>query len=159
MFIRKHLLKNLNTTAFTCENKSLFGGSIGAHFRHIIEFYLCCLEQKDSGIINYDLRKRDIDLEKNIFLGIETIDKIVGLLQEFDYGHSTPILHESCLSTTCDSKKIESSFQRELSYCMHHCIHHQSLIKIALHEQGLLHLIDENFGVAFSTQKHRQECV
>ena len=58
-----------------------------------------------------------------------------------------------------DSKnKIQTSFFRELTYCMDHCIHHQSLIKIALLEQELTHLVDENFGVAFSTQNYRNRC-
>jgi hypothetical protein len=67
------------------------------------------------------------------------------------------LLLDSCLNTGNETA-IQTSFYRELSYCMDHCVHHQSLIKIALQEQELLHLIDENFGVAFSTQKYRQEC-
>ena len=54
--------------------------------------------------------------------------------------------------------RIETSFFRELIYCMDHCIHHQSLIKIALLEQNLIHFIDPNFGVAFSTQIYRRQC-
>lgn len=153
----KKLLKSLDAISFTRENYTLFGVTIGAHFRHIIEFYICCFEQKDKGVINYDLRKRDAALENDINLGILAIDKVLKNINQLEYNKNKNLLLDSFLNTG-NAKAIQTSFYRELSYCMDHCIHHQSLIKIALQEQGLIHLIDENFGVAFSTQKHRQEC-
>ncbi|MDC1012234.1 hypothetical protein OAQ04_03240 [Flavobacteriaceae bacterium] len=60
--------------------------------------------------------------------------------------------------TDVNHSTSKSSFLRELAYCLDHRIHHQSLIKIGLTEQGLDHLIDENFGVAFFTQNYRNEC-
>jgi hypothetical protein len=41
---------------------------------------------------------------------------------------------------------------------MDHCYHQQTIIKIALLEQDLTHLIDPNFSVAFSTQLYRNQC-
>ncbi|MDA8611714.1 hypothetical protein N9L07_01085 [Flavobacteriaceae bacterium] len=55
-------------------------------------------------------------------------------------------------------KGVKTTFFRELIYCMDHGIHHQSLIKIALIDQGLNHLINDKFGVAFSTQNYRNQC-
>lgn len=153
----KKLLKSLNTTSFTLENKTLFGGTIGAHFRHIVEFYICCFEQRDKGVVNYDLRKRDASLEKDTNLGVLAINQVLKEINQLKPSKNEKLLLDSCLNTG-DVNTIQTSFYRELSYCMDHCVHHQSLIKIALQEQGLLHLIDENFGVAFSTQKYRQEC-
>ncbi len=154
----KKLLENLNPTSFTRKNSSLFGSTIGEHFRHIIEFYICCFEQKDSGVINYDLRQRDPSLENNIALGILEINKISELIKQAENNKNVNLIFDNCLNESVNKNGSQTSFYRELSYCMDHCIHHQSLIKIALLEQGLHHLIDKNFGVAFSTQKHRQEC-
>ena len=153
----KKLLKSLNTTSFTRKNNTLFGGTIGAHFRHIIEFYICCFEQRDKGVVNYDLRKRDAKLEKDINLGVLAINQVLKEINRLKHSKNENLLLDSCLNTG-NATAIQTSFYRELSYCMDHCVHHQSLIKIALQEQELLHLIDENFGVAFSTQKYRQEC-
>lgn len=153
----KKLLKSLNTTSFTRENYTLFGVTIGAHFRHIIEFYICCFEQRNKGVVNYDLRKRDVALEKDINLGVRAINQVLKKINQLEFSENKDLLLDNCLNTG-NTKAVQTSFYRELSYCMDHCIHHQSLIKIALQEQGLVHLIDENFGVAFSTQKHRQEC-
>lgn len=41
----KNLLKNLTNESFSKKNDLLFGASIGEHFRHIIEFYLCVMNQ------------------------------------------------------------------------------------------------------------------
>lgn len=156
----KTVLEHLNNQSYTQKNLSLFGSSIGAHCRHIIEFYLCCFEQKKKSKINYDLRKRNKQLELNHKKAIIVIDKIMCLLDSVDSKDNTSLNINICLNNEVSaSKEITSSFFRELIYCMDHCIHHQSLIKIALLEQGLIDLVDENFGVAFSTQIHRKTCV
>ncbi len=154
----KKLLKSLNSTSFTFKCDSLFGSTIGMHFRHIIEFYDCCFEQKEKGIINYDLRNRNTALEQDINFGIITINKVIDSIHQLKHSKNENLILVSGLNKETKNNGVETSFYRELSYCMDHCIHHQSLIKIALLEQGLVHLIDKNFGVAFSTQKYRQEC-
>ena len=53
----KNLIIKLDTTSFAKKNKMLFGASIGEHFRHIIEFYLCCICQSNYAEVNYDLRE------------------------------------------------------------------------------------------------------
>jgi len=155
----KNLLIQMDSNSFCFENKTLFGSSIGEHFRHIIEFYLCCLSQKSTDCVNYDLRNRDKQLEVNINKGIETIDRLLVSLNQINEHDNTPLI----MTTLPEDEKekntgVQTSFFRELTYCMDHCIHHQSLIKIALLEQKLIHLIDPNFGVAFSTQLYRNQC-
>lgn len=73
----KKLIQKLNSESFTQKNKTLFGASIGEHFRHIVEFYLCCFEEAKDSKVNYDLRKRDKQLELDIRKGIETLDQIL----------------------------------------------------------------------------------
>jgi len=155
----KDLIIQMDSNSFCYNNKTLFGGSIGEHFRHIIEFYLCCLSQKDTDCVNYDLRNRDKLLEININKGIETIDSLLGALNQLKERDNTALIMTAFSEDEKEKNKgVETSFFRELIYCMDHCIHHQSLIKIALLEQGLIHLIDPNFGVAFSTQLYRNQC-
>ena len=156
----KDLIEKLDPQSFTQKNKTLFGASIGEHFRLIVEFYSCCLSPSFDAEVNYDLRRRDKKLELDIQEGISTIDQILKTLHLLKEKDDKILLLNNCLeSEKEDSKnKIQTSFFRELTYCMDHCIHHQSLIKIALLEQELTHLVDENFGVAFSTQKHRNQC-
>ena len=154
----KNLLKNISDTSFSKKNNSLFGASIGEHFRHIIEFYLCVLDNKNKGVINYDLRKRDHILETKTNAGINVIDHVLTTLQQLKSHQDIPITIETSLNKKQSIPKVSSSFFRELMYCMDHCIHHQSLIKIGLMEQGLVDIVDANFGVAFSTQQYRNQC-
>jgi hypothetical protein len=155
----KDLLIQLESPSFCLKNTSLFGGSIGEHFRHIIEFYLCCLSQKSTDCVNYDLRHRDKQLEVDLSKGIMTIDKVLNALDQLkDSDNITLTMHTFPDDEHSKSNGVQTSFFRELTYCMDHCIHHQSLIKIALLEQKLIHLIDPNFGVAFSTQLYRNQC-
>ncbi|MEK9612728.1 MAG: DinB family protein [Flavobacteriaceae bacterium] len=151
----KNLIEKLDSKSFSQKNKTLFGASIGEHFRHIIEFYMCCFEQTGESRVNYDLRKRDKQLELDIRKGIQTLDQILMKLDRLNGKRN----HMLIMDNSLDSKStIQTSLFRELTYCMDHCIHHQSLIKIALLEQGLVHLVDQNFGVAFSTQNYRNQC-
>jgi len=76
----KNLIKQLDASALTKKNKTLSQASIGAHFRHIIEFYQCCISQKESGFVNYDLRKRNKSLEENPNFGVQTIETLLNYL-------------------------------------------------------------------------------
>ena len=156
----RSLIEKFTPQSFTQKNKTLFGASIGEHFRHIIEFYLCCLNRPIATEVNYDLRKRDKQLEVDIRKGIDTIDHILKSIHQVSDQDNFLLQFDNCLEIKKKKlkKQIHTSIFRELVYCMDHCIHHQSLIKIALLEQELIHLVDDNFGVSFSTQSYRNQC-
>ena len=72
-------------------------------------------------------------------------------LEMFDLAEAVKVESKDTLTP-----QINSSFERELLYCLDHAIHHQALIKIGLKELDLDHLIAREFGVAYSTLRHRQ---
>lgn len=155
----KEILNKISNHQFVQQSNLLSGASIGQHIRHILEFYLCLFDSDKTGSVNYDKRKRDLKLESDLKYAIYTIDKISTNLIRFS--KSKTILLEGNFS-----KKdglgilVNSSTNRELAYCMEHSIHHQALIKIGLIEQGLQNLVDDTFGVAPATIRHRVElCV
>lgn len=57
----------------------------------------------------------------------------------------------------CKNATIRSNYNRELLYNLEHSIHHQALIKVALHEFGNV-FVNENFGVASSTIQYKKTC-
>ena len=150
----KDLLGKLSEKNYRQQIDILSGATLGQHIRHILEFYLLLVSGSFSGIISYDKRKRDIRIEENPKLAIQTIDQLIKGLDTLDEKQLVKFEGDY----TADGKKqnlINSSVGRELAYCIEHSIHHQALLKTALIVIGLQTLIDENFGVAYSTIRYR----
>ena len=83
----KTLCADLSDEQFALKLKVLNGSSIGAHVRHIIEFYNCLLEFDFRRTVNYDNRKRDKSLENSTDKSIRSIEKILYSLdgvEDFD---------------------------------------------------------------------------
>ena len=132
----------------------LSGSSVGQHVRHILELYQCLLEGAQTNEVNYDNRKRNLDLESDPVFALNTINEISEKIVDLD--------GDGCLnmfgSFSIDSEKrieIKTSVYRELAYNQEHSIHHQALIKIGLSSLGLSYLVDSDFGVAPATIKYQ----
>lgn len=145
------LCESLDESHFSRNSELLYGASIGEHLRHSYEFYDCLLRGKKGGVINYDLRNRDRQIETNKTYAIEKMKELVTVLEK-------PMVEANLKfqSNEIVSEYISSTLHRELLYCLDHAIHHQALIKIGLKELGCAHLVGKNFGVAYSTIRFRE---
>ena len=56
-------LNQLTDDEYIQPSKILFNASIGQHVRHIIELFLCLEKGYESGVVNYEKRKRDYQIE------------------------------------------------------------------------------------------------
>jgi hypothetical protein len=145
------LLRQLTNDEFTQKNPELSNATIGEHMRHIIELFGCLLENYDYGLINYDDRKRDILLQTDKDEAITIIEKY---LLELDKPNKPLSLTHNCFSPI---ELLQTNYFRELIYNLEHSIHHQALIKVALH--SFPHIkIPSSFGVAPSTLEYRKQC-
>ena len=61
-----NLLSNLDNQQYNSTIKYLGNSSIGAHTRHIIELLQCAVVGYDNGFVDYENRKRNLELETNI---------------------------------------------------------------------------------------------
>lgn len=152
----KDLLKNISNEQFTVKHDVLSGASIGEHIRHILEFYLLLVSGSFSGTISYDKRERDIRIENDLDFAIHTIERL--LLGVDTLEEKLQVKFEGAYTVDGSSPTmIGSSVGRELAYCIEHSIHHQALIKAGLIALGLKDITTEQFGVAYSTIKYRNE--
>ena len=145
------LLSQLSDDHYSCPCHGLSNATIGEHTRHIIEMFQCLNNQYETGIINYDNRKRDHVIQSNKSFAKECITAILNQLDKKN--------KELQIQQIFDNEIffIQSNYNRELLHNLEHCIHHQALIKVAI-IQSNLGGIDENFGVARSTIEYRKQC-
>jgi uncharacterized damage-inducible protein DinB len=130
----------------------LSNSTIGEHTRHIIELFQQLLQGYDTASIDYDKRKRNIEIQQNIDFAVECIANIISMLEK-----ENKILE---LHTALNNNEtiIKTNYNRELMYNIEHCVHHQAIIKIAFLFLGKQEFV-ESFGVAKSTIKYRNQCV
>jgi hypothetical protein len=133
---------------------TLFKNTIGQHVRHIIELFQCLDKGYVAGVVNYEHRKRDVDIETNKDLAAK-------LLKEIHAGLSKPdkplILEAMYDDLNNEPITISTNYNREIAYNLEHTIHHMALIRVGINEVSNVTL-PEHFGVASSTVKHRQQC-
>lgn len=152
----KGLLTRMQLDDYNKKTEVLSEATIGQHIRHIVEFYLLLISGSFSDTICYDQRKRSVQIEKDPSFAIQTIERILP-------GIDTLILENPVMlraDFTSEGTSVEfmnSSVGRELSYCLEHSIHHQAIIKAGLIAMGLKDLTDESFGLAYSTQRYRND--
>jgi|SRR5215813_4779211 len=147
-------LNQLSGEEYAQPSNILFHATIGQHVRHIIELFLCLEEGYEKGLVNYEKRKRDYRIEtdktfaasllKDIYRRLNRPNKDI-ILEAEDYGDTAEIV------------SIPSNYYREIAYNLEHTIHHMALIRVGINEVSSVVLPDE-FGVAYSTIKFRQQC-
>lgn len=132
---------------------SILGGStIGEHVRHIYNFPECLLLGIKTGIVNYDKRKRDIQIETNREYAIKLL---LGQLNGFADYDNKPLILETGNGTALST--INTNVKRELHYITEHTIHHMAIIRIGFSENFPEMDLDKTFGFAYSTIHYKRQ--
>jgi len=144
-----------------CKPLSLLSdNTVGKHIRHIIEFFECFDEGCKTGVVDYDKRERNIEIEVSPIYASTKLNDLYDSISSVN--SNIPLKLNSMLTGEMpeESSPIATSFKRELIYTLEHAIHHMAIIEIGI-KQELKHFnLPENFGVAFSTISYREEeCV
>ncbi len=148
------VLEQLSDAEYTMPSERLSHNTVGQHMRHIIELFQCLDEGYASGVVNYEKRRRDQRIETDKGFAASLLPELYQRLQLAD----KPLLLEATYSDHAESLlSIPSNFIRELAYNLEHAIHHMALIRVGVEEVSALSL-PEQFGVAPSTIKHRNQC-
>jgi len=150
----KNLLRELPSDFILSPREIISNATIGQHFRHILEFYICLEKGMKHNLVCYDERERNVLIETDIDYAISRIDKTIAFLNTIE--HDRPIeLKANYSISASDPINIPSSIYRELAYALDHTVHHLAIVKIALSEIKQDSDIPENLGVAPSTVRYR----
>jgi len=148
------LLDRLGDAIYARSLEGVFTGSLGAHYRHVLDHFLVLLEGIRTGEVNYDQRRRNPQLENSV---AEARLVTEALMDEFR-DLSQNLLERECLVTyrvsygDTDEQAVDSNVAREIMFCVGHAIHHYAILKLLCAEAGIT--LPYEFGVAPSTLKH-----
>jgi hypothetical protein len=155
VFLQLHgSLKMLNDDQYKQPVAALFGATIGAHTRHIIEMFQCLEQGYEAGLVNYELRKRDSNIETSREFAINLLHKVYESLNKADKAMQ---LHATYNDDSDELMIFNTNYYREVAYNLEHTIHHMALIRVGINQISNVTLPD-GFGVASSTIKHKKSC-
>jgi hypothetical protein len=148
------LISELNDEQYSQKIAHLGKASIGGHTRHIIELLLCSTDGYSTGSVDYINRKRNMDLENSRVSAQISIQSLIAKISKPDKKLVLFLDEEENII----GDNVITTYYREIVYNTEHTIHHLALIKVALIEMNL-NLVDDNFGMAYSTIKFKATLV
>jgi len=148
------LLERLTDEQYVRPIKLLSNATLGQHTRHIIEFFQELNTGYISGKVNYDKRKRDYRIETSRSCAIDSLTRVISLLEKKD---RKLILSIDYSNDNEEPGTVETNYSRELVYNLEHTVHHMALLRIGVNAVSTI-MLPEEFGVAISTLKHRNAC-
>lgn len=147
-------LEKLSPEQYSYPCKNLTNSTIGQHVRHIIEMFQCLENGYETGVVNYEKRKRDQQIETDKAFAM-------GLLREIHAGlgksDKSLILEGVYNDDSNHVMQFATNYYREIVYNLEHTIHHMALIRVGLQELTAIELPD-SYGMASATVKHKKSC-
>lgn len=145
-------ISSITDEQFSSPILHLSGATIGEHMRHILEFYLELNKGYETGIINYDNRKRDHALQTCKSFAIKTMQELGETIEKenIDLTICTPYTNNDG-----EIQQFKTNYFRELMYNLEHTVHHMALIRVGINSCSTI-AVANDFGVAASTIKFRQ---
>ena len=113
-------LNQLTNEEYMQPSRILLRATIGQHVRHIIELFQCLEKGYDEGIVNYEKRKRDYQIETNKELAAALLKSVY---QNVERPNKEIVLEAEDYCDTMEVASIPSNYYRELAYNLEHTIH------------------------------------
>ena len=132
------LLFELNGESFAAVAPEPYDASIGQHYRHVLDHFLCLESGMATGEIDYDNRERNPQLETDLEL-------CPGDHREIDPGfdqYDLELLKRPCIvrysvgyGNTAPAD-LPSAVARELAFCIGHAVHHYAIVRLLATRSG-----------------------
>jgi len=148
------LLKSVSSETYTRKEDGPHGASLGAHYRHVLDHFLCLLEGLQAGQIDYDQRRRSPEIENSALEALSVTEDLIEKFRDLP----PDILQRDCTVIysvgygESDAHAVGSNVAREVMFCVGHAIHHYAILKLLA--AGMAVTLPYEFGVAPSTLKH-----
>lgn len=148
------LLNSISVDDYRRKEDGPYAGSIGAHYRHVLDHFICLLDGIWEGLINYDRRARSPELENSVQAALATTENLIEALRSLP----EEILQQDCSVAYSvgyaeeHAQSVRSVVAREVMFCLGHAIHHYAILKLLC--VGRAVTLPREFGVAPSTVKH-----
>jgi len=141
------LMNRIDTAIYT--RASVRSGSVGAQFRHNLDFVNGFLKGLRSGKVDYERRERDPRIETDRRYAAAKFAAAIGELRKV---RQTDLEKAMLVRSEADEELFHlSTGVRELEFMLSHTVHHHALIAEKLDAAGLS--VARELGVAPSTLK------
>jgi hypothetical protein len=151
----KALLAELEPHTYATPIARPYNASIGGHYRHVLDHFVCLLAGLAAGNVDYDARSRSKVIETDIDEARLLTDELLAAIREvpssmwlrpcavtYSVGYSDPL-----------PQSLGSTFARELGFSVGHAIHHYAIIRLLCAQWSVE--VPGAFGVAPSTLNHQ----
>lgn len=146
VFARLNSLDNVRLPAVFCET------GVSRHFRHMHDHERAVQNSLNSGVIDYNRRRRNDPGERDIRVAFDTSQRLQQGWLSADLSDRPVVVHSEISVTQSHTLSLQSTLWRELMYMIHHNIHHLAYIKLLLDQQGIR--LPEAVGLAPATASH-----
>jgi hypothetical protein len=129
---------------------------VGAHLRHVVEHYEALLFPAVPGVVDYDARARDRDLERSPAVAMQRLQALRRALAHDAAGSLTTAVQvhgQGGLGGEFHFS-VPSTIGRELVFVASHAIHHFALLQAHCTQHGVP--TGETFGKAPGTVAHER---
>ena len=150
------MLDNVDESSYSRKEEGPWGSSIGAHYRHVLDHFLCLIEGLWDYQINYDHRGRNRDIENSVELARAATQELLEALPAIP----ADVLRHACAVTYSlgysdgNAQSVSSIVARELMFCVGHAVHHYAIMKLLCSLRAVS--LPCEFGIAPSTLKYQQ---
>jgi uncharacterized damage-inducible protein DinB len=150
------LIDRLSDEQYRTGPAGLVSGSVGGHVRHCLDHVESLLGGLDTGLVDYDRRRRGTDVEASRQAALDAVRRQERhLLTLPAVSWQRPLRLSVLLSGSRPPVLAETSLGRELAFVLSHTIHHNALIAVLARALGVSP--PEHFGYAPSTIAHLEK--
>lgn len=152
----RDLVDSLPHTVYTTDSRTLAGGTIGKHVRHVLDHYLAVVHGAENGlIVDYDRRERNVPMETDPAEARIALDHVLTKLARATVCDADlPLRIRVMVAADGTEVELATTFAREIAFATHHAVHHQAMIAAIAREFGLS--VNPQFGKAPSTIRHER---